>query len=256
MRAIWKGAIGFGLVNIPVKMFSAIQSSTLDLDMLDGKDLSKIRFKRINENTGKEVPWENIVKGYMVDDRYVVLDKTDFERASPEKSSTIEIKNFTLEKDVDSNYFETPYFLEPDKGGDRAYCLLRDALKKTGMAGVGVFVMHNREHVCIIRAVDDMIMLNRLRIAEEIRSSEELSIPKIKTEASQLKMAVNLVHQLSKKFDISKFKDEYTDNLLKIIKAKAKGKLKPYKPLKVVHTASKNLMEQLKASLSSKKIAS
>ena len=130
MRAIWKGAIGFGLVNIPVKMFSAIQSSTLDLDMLDGKDLSKIRFKRINENTGKEVPWENIVKGYMVDDRYVVLDKTDFERASPEKSSTIEIKNFTLEKDVDSNYFETPYFLEPDKGGDRAYCLLRDALKK------------------------------------------------------------------------------------------------------------------------------
>jgi DNA end-binding protein Ku len=256
MRAIWKGSIGFGLVNIPIRMFSAVESSSLNLDMLDSKDLSHIRFKRVNENTGKEVAWENIVKGYMVDDRYVVLEKTDFERASPEKSSTIEIKNFTLEKDIDSNYFETPYYLEPDKGGDRAYCLLRDALKKTGMAGVGMFVMHNREHVCIIRPVDDMIMLNRLRFAEEIRKPDDIKVPRIKTEPDQLKMAVNLVHQLSKKFDISKYKDEYTGNLLKIIKAKSKGKLKPYKPLKVVHTASKDLMEQLKASLSTKKIAS
>ncbi len=256
MRAIWKGSIGFGLVNIPVRMFSAVESSTLDLDMLDSKDLSNIRFKRVNENTGKEVAWENIVRGYMVNKRYVVLEKTDFERASPEKSNTIEIKNFAAEKDIDSNYFEQPYFLEPDKAGARAYCLLKDAMKKTGMAGVGMFVMHNREHVCIIRAVDDMIMLNKLRFAEEIRTPSELTIPKIKSEASELKMAVNLVNQLSKKFDISRYKDQYTGNLLKIIKAKSKGKLKPYKPMKVVHTGSKDLMEQLKASLSSKKMAS
>lgn len=255
MRAIWKGSIGFGLVNIPVKMYSAVEDSSLNLDMLDKKDLSHIKFKRVNENTGKEVPWDNIVKGYMVDDKYVVLEKTDFERASPEKSNTIEIKNFTVEKDIDSNYFETPYFLEPEKGGSRAYCLLKDALKKTGMAGVGLFVMHNREHVCIIRATGDMIMLNRLRFAEEIRKPEELTIPKLKSEPDELKMAVSLVNQLSKKFDIERYKDQYTDNLMKLIKAKSKGKLKPYKPLKVVHTESKDLMQQLKASLS-KKMAS
>ena len=256
MRAIWKGSIGFGLVNIPVRMYSAVQNSTLDLDMLDKKDHSNIRFKRVNENTGREVPWENIVRGYLVNKKYVVLDKTDFERASPEKNNTIEITQFTLEEEVDSNYFETPYFLEPDKSGGRSYCLLRDALGKTGMAGVGVFVMHNREHVCIIRSVDGIIMLNKLRFSEEVRSAESLDVPHIKSKPSELKMAVALIHQLAKPFDISAYKDQYSSKLLKIIKAKSKGRLKPFKPMKVVHKQSKDLMEQLKASLSSKKMAS
>ncbi|HEX7844703.1 MAG TPA: Ku protein [Chitinophagaceae bacterium] len=256
MKAIWKGSIGFGLVNIPVRMFSAVENSSLDLDMLDKKDHSNIRFKRVNEKTGKEVTWENIVRGYYVNDRYVVLEKSDFERASPEKSNTIEIKNFTEEKDIDSNYFESPYFLEPDKAGARAYCLLKDALQKTGMAGVGLFVMHNREHVCILRAVDDLIMLNRLRFAQELRTPDELNIPHLKSKPDELKMAVSLVKQLSKGFDISKYKDQYSDKLLEIIRAKSKGKLKPYKPMKVVHAPSKDLIGQLKASLSSKKMAS
>src|SRR5450432_4219908 len=158
MKAIWTGSIGFGLVNIPIKMFSAVEESTLDLDMLDKKDHANIRFKRVNENTGKEVTWENIVRGYLLNDKYVVLDKTDFEKASPEKTKHIEITQFVDEKEIDSTYFEAPYFLEPEKTGVRADSLLRDALQKTSKAGVGLFVMHNREHVCIIKAQDDVII--------------------------------------------------------------------------------------------------
>ena len=249
MRAIWTGSIGFGLVNIPIKMYSAVESSTLDLDMLDKKDHANIKFKRVNENTGKEVAWENIVRGYLVNEKYVVLDKTDFEKASPEKTKHIEISQFVEEKEIDSTYFEVPYFLEPDKTGARAYALLRDALKKSGKAGVGLFVMHNREHVAVIKAKDDVIILNRIRFAEELRSPKELKLPDTKTKPEELKMAVTLINQLSQKFDPKKFKDEYSDKLLKIINAKDKGKKTPFKPMKVVHSSTKDLMEQLKASL-------
>src|SRR5215469_9218775 len=132
MRSIWTGAIGFGLVNIPIKLYSATQGSELDLDMLDKKDHANIRFKRVNEQTGKEVAWDNIVKGYKLDDRYVVLTDEDFQKASPEKSKIIEIKEFVLESEVDGIYYETPYYLEPEKSGGKAYILLRDALEKTG----------------------------------------------------------------------------------------------------------------------------
>ena len=122
MRAIWSGAIGFGLVNIPVKLFSAIQQSELDLDMLDKKDHSNIKFQRINATTGKEVAWENIVRGYKMDDRYVVLSDEDFKMASPEKTKMIDITEFVLEKDIDTMYYETPY-LQPEKSGAKAYAL-------------------------------------------------------------------------------------------------------------------------------------
>lgn len=253
MRAIWTGSIGFGLVNIPIKMYSAVEESTLDLDMLDKKDHANIKFKRVNADTGKEVAWENIVRGYLINEKYVVLDKTDFEKASPEKTKHIEITQFVDEKDIDSTYFEVPYFLEPQKTGTRAYALLRDALAKTGKAGVGMFVMHNREHVAIIKAKEDVIILNRIRFAQEIRSPKDLNLPDSKSKPAELKMAVDLVNQLTTKFDPKKYKDDYTDKLLKIIKAKSKGKSTPYKPMKVVHSKTEDLMEQLKASLSSGK---
>lgn len=253
MKAIWTGSVGFGLVNIPVKMFSAVQDSTLDLDMLDKKDHSNIRFKRVNENTGKEVTWENIVRGYLVNDRYVVLDKSDFEKVIPEKTKHIEIIQFVDEHEIDSAYFEAPYFLEPEKTGVRAYALLRDALQKTGKAGVGLFVMHNREHLGIIKASGDALMLNKIRFAEELRSSKELSLPSAKAKPNELKMAVTLINQLTSPFDVKKYRDEYTDKLMKIIKAKSKGKKIPFKPMKVVHSPTKDLMEQLKASLSKRK---
>ncbi|MEO7922123.1 MAG: Ku protein [Chitinophagaceae bacterium] len=256
MKAIWTGSIGFGLVNIPIKMFSAVESSTLDLDMLDKKDHSNIRFKRVNETTGKEVTWENIVRGYLVNEKYVILDKTDFEKASPEKTKHIEITQFVNEKEIDSMYFESPYFLEPEKTGVRAYTLLRDALSKTGKAGVGLFVMHNREHVCIIKANEKVIVLNRIRFAQEIRSPKDLNLPVAKSKPAEIKMAVNLINQLSKPFDVKKYKDDYSEKLLKIIKAKSKGKAVPFSPMKVVHSTTKDLMEQLKASLSGKRKAS
>jgi len=257
MRPIWTGAIGFGLVNIPVKLYSATQGSELDLDMLDKKDHSNIKFMRVNEKTGKEVPWKSIVKGYkMPNDKYVVLDEEDFEKANAVKSKTIEISDFVLEKEIDSVYFETPYYLAPEKSGTRAYALLREALQKTGKAAVATFVMRNKEALAVLRTMDNVIVLNRLRFAEEIRDVKELAIPaRAAVKPAELKMAISLIDQLSGKFNSSKYKDTYTAELLKLIKAKAKsktGKL-PATHMKVVHSKTKDLMEQLKASLGNKR---
>ena len=252
MKSIWTGSIGFGLVNIPIKLYSAIESSTLDLDMLDKKDNANIKFKRVNENTNKEVPWDSIVKGYMLNGKYVILDDKDFAKAAPEKSEHIEITQFVDENEIDSIYFETPYYVQPDKSGTRAYALLRDAMTKSGRVGLGSFVMRQREHICIIRAKGSLLLLNRLRFPEEIRATDELNLPTTKSKPEEIKMAVSLIGQLTKPFNPKNFKDEYTDKLLKIIKAKAKGKAIPFKPLKVVHSTSKDLMEQLQASLSPK----
>ena len=256
MRAIWSGAIGFGLVNIPIKLYSATQASELDLDMLDKKDYSNIKFQRINANTGKVVAWENIVKGYKVDDQYVVLTDKDFESASPEKSKIIEITEFVDEKEIDSIYFETPYYLQPDKSGEKAYALLRDALKKTGKVGLGTYVLRSRESLVLIKPLDDILILNKIRFEQEIRSHEEIKAPSANNKPTELKMAMQLIDQLSAKFDISKYKDTYSEKLLKLIKAKAKGKPIKQSPLRLVHSTSRDLASQLKASLSSKRKAS
>ncbi len=249
MRALWTGSLGFGLVNIPVKLYSAVEDSNLDLDMLDKKDHANIKYKRVNEITGKEVPWENIVRGYKLNGKYVVLDKSDFEMAAPEMTRHIEITQFVEEAEIDSSYFEVPYFLEPEKSGVRAYGLLREALQKSGRAGLAVFVMHNREHLCIIKPREKALVLNRIRFEQELRSPEELNLPAAKAKPAELKMALALVNQLTKPFDISKYKDEYSTKLLKRIRAKAKGKAEMYKPMKVVHSKTRDLMDQLKASL-------
>lgn len=258
MRAMWTGAISFGLINIPVRLFSAVKDSRLDLDMLDSRDHSNIKFKRVNEKTGKEVPYENIVKGYMVDDQYVVLDKEDFEAADAAKTKTIEIINFVKEEEIESIYYEQPYYLEPEKSGQKAYLLLRDALEESGKVGVTTFVLRNKEALAILKPYGNVIMLNRLRFEEEIRSTEELNVPAMsKINAKEQAMATKLIDQLTEKFNISKYKDTYTQKLLKTIKEKAKGKhTKKVHRMKVVHTKSDDLMEMLKASLQGKKKAS
>ena len=253
MRSLWTGAIGFGLVNIPVKLFSATQQSDLDLDMLDKKDHSNIRFKRVNEKTGKEVPWANIVRAYNYEGNYVVLDDEDFKKASPEKTKMIEIAEFVEEKEIDSIYYETPYYLEPAKGGEKAYILLRDALKKTGKTGLSTFVLRTKESLGLIKPSGKILMLQKIRYAEEIRATEDLTIPDSAPKPAEIKMAITLIHQLSGKFDISKFKDTYSSELMKLIEAKAKGKKLPSPTMKVVHSTSKDLMEQLKASLETKR---
>lgn len=255
MRPIWTGAIGFGLVNIPVKLYSATESSTLDLDMLDKKDHSNIQFKRVNAKTGKEVEWANIVKGFKLpNDDYVVLSDKDFEHASAKKTKTIEITDFVKEEEIESVYYETPYYLEPDKSGARAYALLREALVKTGKVGVAAFVMRNKESLAILKANEKVIILNRIRFYEEIRDPADLSLPaKTTVKANELKMAVSLISSLTHKFNISRYKDTYSADLMKLIKAKSKGKTVKTTKLKVVHSKSKDLMSQLKASLGTKR---
>lgn len=256
MKAIWTGAIGFGLVNIPVKLYSATEESSLDLDMLDKKDHSHIKYKRVNEKTGKEVAWENIVKGYDYDGKYIVLDEKDFEKAMPEKTKILSIDHFVQEDEIDSIYFETPYFLEPQKNGEAPYTLLVEALKKTKMAGVGTFVMRNKEVLGILRPYDNIILFQRIRYDQEIRKTGDISVPKRSVKPAELKMAVTLIEQLSEKFDISAYKNTYSEKLMKVIEAKAKGKKVATPKLRVAHVKTKDLMEQLKASLSAKKKAS
>ena len=253
MRAIWTGAIGFGLVNIPVKMYSGTQDSSLDLDMLDKKDHSNIRFQRVNEKTGKEVAWENIVRGFKYNGDYVILTDEDFKKASPEKSKLIEIAEFVRQEDIESVYYETPYYLEPEKTGAKAYVLLRDALEKSGKVGLGTYVMRTKETIGIIKPMDDILVLNKMRFSEEIRDHKELKIPTDKTKPNELKMALALIDQLSGPFEIDKYKDTYSEQLMKVIEAKAKGKKITAPTMKVVHSKSQDLMDQLKASLSTSK---
>jgi len=254
MRPLWTGAIGFGLVNIPVKLYSATESSNIDLDMLDKKDHSHIKYMRVNEKTHKEVKWENIVKGYNTGHKYVVLDEKDFEKASAVKTKLIEITDFVKAEEIDSVYYEMPYYLAPEKAGERPYALLREVLLKTKKAGVASFVMRNKEHLAILRASGNVIILNRIRFHEEIRKTTDLNLPaKSAVKPAELKMAEALVGQLSGKFDISKYKDTYSAALMKVIHAKSKGKETAAPVMKVVHSKAKDLMEQLKASIETKK---
>lgn len=261
MRPIWKGAISFGLINIPVRLFSAVEESTLDLDMLDSRDHSNIKFKRVNESTGKEVKYEDIVRAYDYNGKYVVLEPEDFEKADVEKTNTIDILHFVEESEIDSVYYEQPYYLEPEKQGSKAYGLLRDALKATGKVGVTTFVMRTKEHLAILKPMDKVIVLNRIRFEEEIREFSEFKLPPVSAKKSKEKtMATQLIEQQTEKFDIAAYKDTYTAKLMKIIKQKAshKGKAKPVKTgkMKVVHKQSEDdLMSLLKASLGGKKKA-
>ncbi len=255
MKAIWNGAIGFGLVNIPIKMYSATDDSNLDLDMLDSHDLSNIKFKRVNEKTGDEVKYSDIVKGYMIDDRYVVLTKEDFEAASPEKNKIFSIEQFVKEEEIDSVYFEKPYFLEPQKNGENPYRLLIKALQKTKMVGVGTFVMRDKEALALVRPYNDnVLVMNKLRFPQEIRDVTELKVPaKKEPKPAELKMAISLIEQLSDQFKPEEFKDTYAEKLIKIIKQKSKGKTIKKVVLQEDDGKVVDLMAQLKASLEGSK---
>jgi DNA end-binding protein Ku len=256
MKAIWKGAIGFGLVNIPVKLYSASQRSELDLDMLDKKDHAHIRFRRVNEKTGREVDFKNIVKGYKYRGDYIIVEDKDFLAASPKKSALIEITNFVKQEEIEAIFFESPYYLVPEKSGNKAYTLLLEALEKSKKAGIGSFVLRSKEHLCVLSPVKNVIVLNTIRYAEEIRDISALDLPKqTKPKPTELKMAMSLIDQLSSAFKPEKFKDTYTSDLMKLIKAKAntKGKKKKvsddYPELKISHRKDDDIMAQLKASL-------
>jgi len=253
MRSIWNGSIQFGLVSIPVKMYSGSEDRKLELDMLDRHDNARIRYKRVNEDTGKEVEWKDIVKGFKQGEKYVVLEKEDFENANMKKSKTIDIEEFIEEKDVADVLFKKPYFLEPQKEGGKSYNLLRNALKKTKKLGVATFVMRQKEHLSLVGIYKDALVVHVVRFADEIRDPGDLKLPDTKVTKKEVDMAISLIDQYTTKFSFEKFKDVYNDQLMKIIKSKSAGKKAKASNYESKPTAASDLMAQLKASLEKKK---
>lgn len=255
MRSIWKGTIGFGLVSIPMKLYSAVQTSSLDLDMLDGRDHAHIKFQRINENTRKEVPYDKIVKGYKYkDDNYVIVEESDFEAAAPEKTKTIDIEAFVDIDSVNPMFYETSYYVEPEAKSNKAYALLLQVLKKSKKAGLGRFVLRSSESLCIIHPVGKALVVTRIRFQQQLREADELKIDeKITINKKELDMGLALVNQYAEDFDVSKYEDTYQKKLLKLIEAKAKGKRPTIKKLKPQKAKEDDLYSQLMGSLTAKK---
>jgi DNA end-binding protein Ku len=254
MRSIWTGSIGFGLVSIPIKLFSAVQETRLDLDMLDSRDHAHIKFQRVNENTKKEVPYDKIVKGYKYDDDYVIVEDADFEAAAPEKSKVIEIESFVDLASVNPMYYENSFYTEPATKKNKAYALLLEALKKSGKAGLARFVLRSTESLCIVHPVDKDIVVTRIRFAQQIRDQDDLNLDDdIKVSDKELKMGLALIDQYAEPLDLSKYKDEYHTELMNIIEQKAKGKRPTIKKLKPKAAKSDDLYDQLMSSLNVKK---
>ncbi|MYM25797.1 Ku protein [Duganella sp. FT135W] len=224
-RALWKGAISFGLVYIPVEMYTAVQEHDLDLTMLDRRDFSPVGYKRYNKSTGKEVTWDDIVKGYEYEtDEYVVLSDEDLKRANVEATQTIDIAAFVEAAEVPLTYYETPYYLAPTRGGAKVYALLRETLRKAGKIGIATIVMRTKQHLCALVCVEDKIVLNTLRYATEIRDAEELKLPPATAiSAKELKMALSLVEGMSEEWKPEQYHDTYRDDVLALVKKKIKA---------------------------------
>jgi DNA end-binding protein Ku len=227
-RGLWKGAISFGLVNVPVELFSAEKrSSEIDLTMLDKRDLAPVGYKRYNKSTGEDVPWPEIVKGYEYDDdKYVVLSDEDFRRANIEASKTVDIQAFVDLQDIPPLFCDTPYYLAPGKRGEKAYALLRDALKKSGKAGIATVVIRTRQYLAAVIPQDEVLLMDTLRYADEIKGVEELGIPNAalhaKASPKEIDMALRLIEDMSEKWQPEKFKDTYRNDLMARIKEKIK----------------------------------
>ena len=226
MRSIWTGAISFGLIYIPVRLYNATEDNAIDFDLLRRGDLCPIRYARVCRDTGEEVPYEDIVKGYQYENgQYVVIEDEDFKRANVRKTQTIDIVNFVNEKDIDAKYLEKPYYLEPQPEAKRVYALLREALKKSGKVGLARFVLRTREHMAILKPEDDLIILDQLRFASELRPPEDLELPKNEEVTKrELDVAIQLIDQLSEPWQPEEYHDTYIEDLMQIIQAKIEGR--------------------------------
>lgn len=251
MRSLWKGALSFGLVHIPIRMYSASAERELTFKLLHKKDLSEIRYARMCKEEGKEIPWEDIVKGYETESgAYVVLKQEDFEKASVQKTKTIEILDFTQEHQIDTIYYDTPYYLEPDKGASNAYSLLYQALKRAKKIAVGRFVFHNHEHIGVIRAYKNILVLHQLRFDNQIKSLDELKIEHSSVSKTELNLALKLIDELTEPFKPENYSDTYEEDLKALIKKKAKGeKISPKKITKEKSPKVHDILSLLKQSL-------
>ena len=231
-RELWKGAIRFGLVHIPVSLHPGEQREELSFTMLDKRDLSPVGYKRVNKTTGAEVPFDQIVKGYELDDgHYVTLEKEDFKRANVEATQTVDIIGFIDADQVPRFFYESPYYLAPGKHGDKGYALLRETLVRSHKVGLATVVIRTRQHLAVLYPVDNLLVLNTLRYATEVRSPDDLAVPRdlkdAKVQPRELDMAERLVDDMTMKaWDPTEYRDTYRDDLLKLIEQKSKGKVR------------------------------
>jgi len=225
-RALWKGSISFGLVNIPIELHTAVRDHRPHFRMLHAKDTSPVRFERVCIRDGHPVAWEDLVKGYEYEKgRFVVVTKEDFRAAALEKTRTIDIIDFVDADEIDDRFFETPYYLVPTKGGEPAYALLREAMRESGRIGVAKFILRDAQHLAAVEVIDEALVLSVMRFADELVDVEQFDFPAAKNiRAQELQMAKSLVNSLAAEWDPAKYTDQYRENLMKIIKAKLKGR--------------------------------
>ena len=225
-HVIWKGAITFGLVHIPVTLKAGARENRLDFDWLDRRDMAPIGYTRINKGTGKPVEWKDIVKGYQYEKgEYVLMSDEDFRRANPEATQTVEILSFVDAASIPPYYFETPYYLEPEKRGKKPYALLREALKRSGRAGLARFVVHTKQHLAALLVSDNALLLNTIRFADEIAPLDDLDLPDVGTKAEgmsarEIESATRLIDDMSEDWDPARYRDSYKDDLMARIEEK------------------------------------
>jgi len=225
-RSMWKGSIAFGLVNIPVELYSATRDHRPKFRLLHAKDEAPVKYERVCQTEGKPVAWEDLVKGYeYAKGQFVVITKDDFKTAALEKTKTIDILDFVDPKDVDERYFETPYYLQPGKGAERAYVLLREAIRASGKIGISKMILRDAQHLAAVEAIGDALVLTMMRFSDELADLKEFNFPhKGDVRPAELKMAQQLIDNLVSEWKPEKYTDEYKENLLRVINAKVKGR--------------------------------
>jgi DNA end-binding protein Ku len=225
MRAIWKGSISFGLVNIPIALYPATRKEDLKFRLLRGTDLSPVNYKRVAEADGKEVPWDQIVKGYEYEKgKFIVLKDEDFQRVDLEATQTVDIQDFVELDEIDPMFFYKPYYLEPQKGGDKAYVLLRETLEETGKVGIAKVVIKTRQYLAGVKSRDGVLVLELMHFAEELADTGKLNVPrKLAPGKRETDMAKALVESMSSKWDPEKYKDDYRDALMEVIEEKVEA---------------------------------
>lgn len=253
MATIWKGAITFGLVNIPVELRPAVRADRLSFRMLHAEDMAPVKYERVCSADGEPVPWNEVVKGYEYSKgKFVVMTPEDFEQAKLEKSKTIDIMDFAKDEEIDPRFFDTPYYLLPTKGGEKAYALLREAIRRCGTVGIGKIIVREKQHLAGIKVVGDALVLETMRFADELIDASEMNFPSSDiVRPQELEMAEQLVSNLAEPFDPTKYTDDYRTNLMRIIKAKMKGKKVTFEESDAGPTDPKviDLMSRLRESL-------
>lgn len=251
MRAIWSGYISFGMVNIPVKLYSASETNKIKFELLAKDDLSHVQYKKVASQDGRELSLDEIVKGYKISsDKYVILEDSDFDKVHQSKSDTMDIICFVQEDEIDPIYYSKPYYLEPEKSSSKPYALLREALSNTSKIGIAKFVMRKKEYLVAIKTINEVLLVNQLRYQENLRSYDELKLPKKDLPSKdEIKIAESIIEKLTKRYDPSSYHDTYQKDLLDMIEKKAEGEVLEASGSKIKATKVDDLMSTLKASL-------